>query len=335
MFSTYWKNFKSGQFEPVYLIVGEESFFIDETIRIIKTSLTEDQAEILFFDLDEQPVDFAIDEADTLPFLSERKIIIAKNASFLKATEKGKEKVEHDFTRLESYLQQPSNTAVLFFIAPFEKLDERKKVTKLLKNHSVLLQAVTPQNKDLVSWIRSEASKYQKQMTDDAVDKIIEMVGSNMLLLRQEIEKICLYLGEDSTITVPIVEDLVAKSLEHDVFKLSTAFVEHRPKEALEIYHSLLRQKEDPIKLVGLLSSNLRAMSSVYYLNQKGYRQDEIARQLKMHPYRVKIMLSQPHRPSQQQLLQGLKNLSEIDLQLKSVGGNRERFLEMFLLKPL
>ena len=58
------------------------------------------------FDLEEQPLDYVIDEADTIPFFTERKIIIAKNASFLKATEKGKEKIDHDLKRLENMVKK-------------------------------------------------------------------------------------------------------------------------------------------------------------------------------------------------------------------------------------
>ena len=335
MFNTVWKDFKNGKFEPNYLIVGEENFFIDETIRILKSSFTEEQVELITFDLDEQPLDYVLDEADTIPFFSEKKIIIAKNASFLKATEKGKEKIEHDFKRFETWLNYPSDTAVTIFVAPYEKVDERKKVTKQLKEKSVVLQAETPQNRDLVAWIRSEANHFNKKISDAAVDKLIEMVGSNMLSIRQEIEKMSLYLGNEPEIQVQTVVNLVAKSLEHDAFQMLAAYLENRPKEALEIYHELLRQKEEPIKLVGLLSSNIRTMSNVFYLLQKGYHPQQIAKQLKIHPYRVKLISEQRVKPTQERLMQALYKLADIDIQLKSMSGNRERYLEMFLLKPL
>ena len=335
MFNQVWKDFKFGNFEPNYLIIGEESFFLDETIRILKSTYTEDEAEFFIFDLDEQPIDFVIDEADTIPFFADKKFIIAKNASFLKATEKGKEKVEHDLKRLELWLNNPSDTAVTIFVAPYEKVDERKKVTKLMKEKSVVLQAQTLQNQDLMNWIRIEAKHFGKTIDDQAIDQLVEMVGSHMLALRQEIEKMCLYLGEEERITKSVVENLVAKTLEHDAFQMLSAYLENNAKKALEIYHELLRQKEEPIKLVGLLSSNIRTMSNVFYLLQKGYHPQQIAKQLKIHPYRVKLISEQRVRPSQERLMEALYKLADIDLQLKSVSGNRERYLELFLIKPL
>ena len=90
-FTKVWQDINSGQIAPVYLLFGEESYFIDETIKRLKKAMgNEEQADIIQFDLEEQPLDYVIDEADTIPFFTERKLIKAKNASFMKATEKGK-----------------------------------------------------------------------------------------------------------------------------------------------------------------------------------------------------------------------------------------------------
>lgn len=334
-FTKTWQEMKNGQLAPVYLIVGEETYFIDETIKRLKQAMGSEEADISYFDLAEQPIDYVIDEADTIPFFTERKLIIAKNASFLKATEKGKEKIDHNIPRLEMWLSNPTDTAVTVFIAPYEKLDERKKVTKLMKIKARMLEAITPQEQDLYSWIKTEVHGFGKEIEDAAAVKLVEMVGAHMLQLQMEIEKMALYLGEESLITVQLIEELVAKTLEHDAFQMLNAYLSHNQQQALSIYHDLLRQKEEPIALVGLLASNIRTMSHVYYLTKKGYNQQQIAKQLKVHPYRVKMMLEQRQRPSEKRLLQALYSLANVDLQLKSVSGNRERFLELFLMKKL
>lgn len=336
MVTKVWQEFRNGKFAPVYLLVGEESYFVDETIKRLKAALSAgEEVETMTFDLAEQPIDYVIDEADTIPFFTERKLIIAKNASFLKSTEKGKEKIEHDVKRLESWLANPTDTAITVFVAPYEKLDERKKVTKLMKEKSVLLSAVTPQNNDLNVWIKNEVQARGKAITEEATNKLVEMVGANMLQLQMEIEKMALYLGDEHEMKLALVEDLVAKTLEHDAFKMLNAYLANNSAEALRIYHDLLRQKEEPIKLVGLLASNIRTMSHVYYLQKKGYHQQQIAKQLKVHPYRVQMISGQRNRPSEQRLLQALYSLANVDLQLKTTGGNRERHLELFLMKTL
>lgn len=338
MLTNIWKKIKQGDIAPVYLLVGEESYLINETMTKLRDALSQSgEIEVMNFDLDEVPVDYVIDEADTIPFFSERKLVVAKNASFLKSTEKGKEKIDHDLKRLENWLAHPSDLTVTVFIAPYEKLDERKKVTKLLKEKAVYVQVQTPKEQDLAVWIQGQVKERGKTIQQGALEKLVTMVGTNMLQLQMEIDKMSLYLGdsEPSEITESLVEDLVAKTLEQDAFKMLNAYFERNHTLALEIYHDLLRQKEEPIMLVGLLASNIRAMSNVYYLLKKGYHPQQIAKQLKVHPYRVKLMVENRRRPSDESLLKALYRLADVDLALKTTGGNRERHLELFLLKSL
>ncbi|WP_150284024.1 DNA polymerase III subunit delta [Rummeliibacillus sp. TYF-LIM-RU47] len=336
MFSKLWADIQKGKLAPVYLLAGLESYYIDETIRRIKDKLEEEgEVESVTIDLDEKPVDLVIDESDTIPFFSNKKLIIAKNASFLKATDKTKEKIQHDLTRLARWLEFPSDTSVTIFIAPYEKLDERKKVTKQMKEHAVYLLAETPKEQDLAVWVQHEVARFGKLIEDEATAKLIELVGLDMLHLKSEVDKICLYLGEETTITASLVEELVSKTLEQDAFKMLNAYIRHDVSEALSIYHDLIRQKQEPIMLVALLASQIRLMSNVYYLLKKGYHSGQIAKQLKVNPYRIKRIVEDRRNISEEALLKALYGLSEVDLKLKSVSGRRERFLELFLMKPL
>ncbi|MGR6897583.1 DNA polymerase III subunit delta [Rummeliibacillus sp. BSL5] len=336
MFSKLWADIQKGKLASVYLLAGLESYYIDETIRRIKDKLEEEgEVESVTIDLDEKPVDLVIDESDTIPFFSSKKLIIAKNASFLKTTDKTKEKIQHDLTRLARWLEFPSDTSVTIFIAPYEKLDERKKVTKQMKEHAVYLLAETPKEQDLAVWVQHEVAGFGKLIEDEATAKLIELVGLDMLHLKSEVDKICLYLGEETTITASLVEELVSKTLEQDAFKMLNAYIRHDVSEALSIYHDLIRQKQEPIMLVALLASQIRLMSNVYYLLKKGYHSGQIAKQLKVNPYRIKRIVEDRRNISEEALLKALYGLSEVDLKLKSVSGRRERFLELFLMKPL
>lgn len=69
MFTKVWKDINNGQIAPVYCIYGEESYFVDETVKRIKNALsTTEEVETSIFDLEESPVDLMMDEADTFPF---------------------------------------------------------------------------------------------------------------------------------------------------------------------------------------------------------------------------------------------------------------------------
>jgi len=337
MFQKVWKDISSGNIAPVYVIAGQETYFIDETMKRLKEKLqAQGELDLMTYDLEEHLVDEVIDEADTIPFFSDKKLVIAKNASFLKATEKGKEKLPHDLKKLERFLQFPSGTSVTVFIAPYEKLDERKKVTKQMKEHALYLYAETPKERDLAVWVQNEVTAREATISDAAVERLIELVGMNMLHLQSEIDKLALYVANNQEMIMPaLVEEMVAKTLEQDVFKLLNAYIRGDRSTALAIYHDLLRQKEEPIALVALISSQVRLMSNVYYLLSKGYHPQQISKQLKVNPYRVKRIVEDRGQITEQQLLDALYGLGEVDLQLKTMSGNRARFLEFFLMKPI
>lgn len=336
MFQQVWKKIGQGQIDPVYVLSGEESYFVDETVRRIKQALEQHgEIETTVFDLDEVRVDELIEEADTIPFFTERKLVIGKNASFLKATDKSKEKIQHDLKMLETWLQHPSELTVTIFIAPYEKLDERKKITKQMKELAHMLHAEAPKERDLAVWVKNEVSLLRKEIDEEAIYKLIELVGMNMLHLQSEVEKLCFYIGEQTTIQLNDVEELVSKTLEQDAFKLLNAYIKGDISTAISIYHDLIRQKQEPIALVALLASQVRLMSNVYYLQTKGYHAQQIAKTLKVNPYRVKRIVEEKRGIRDAYLLKALYGLSEVDLQLKTMSGRRERYLELFLMKPL
>ncbi|WP_075618138.1 DNA polymerase III subunit delta [Paenisporosarcina indica] len=336
MFSNVWNKMQQGKFSPIYLLVGTEHYFFDETIRRLKDALLQEgEIDVLLFDLDEVPVQHVIEEADTIPFFTDRKLIIAKNASFLKVTEKGKEKIDHDIKAFESWVLHPSETAITVFIAPYEKLDERKKVTKLMKEKSLLLVAKQLEGNDLVVWVKSTVAQEQKTMTNDAIARLIETVGQDLVQLQSEIHKMATYVGEESEITKDDVELLMTRTLEQDAFQLLNAYLRGDTTTALTVYHDLLRQKEEPIMLTALLASQIRLMSNVRYLQKKGYHAQAIAKQLKVNPYRVKLIVESRQQIKEERLLETLHRLAGADYKLKTSSGRRERILELFLMNKL
>lgn len=333
MITSVWKAIRSGQIDPVYIVTGTESYFIEKTLDLLKTKLTDGEPEFIHFDLDEVPVDYVIEEADTIPFFSDRKLIIAKNASFLKAAERGKEKIDHNLKALETWLENPPSSSVTVFVAPYEKLDERKKITKLMKQHAVMIEAKSLQANDLETWLTHEAKNFGKSMDKQTAQKLVEMAGTNLTLLSSELEKMSLYLGAEEEITIELIEQMTARTLEQDAFKMLQSYLDGDVSGALSVYYDLIRQKEEPVALTALLASQIRFMVHVFYLQKKGYHAQAISKQLKAHPYRVKLLVEKRQQISEQRLLEVLNDLADIDLQLKTQSGNRERILEFFLMK--
>ena len=110
-----------------------------------------------------------------------------------------------------------------------------------------------------------------------------------------------------------------------DVFRLTDAYMTGNVKETIKIYHDLLRNGEEPIMLTSLIAGQIRLMIHVSTLVKKGYQQQQIAKTLNVHPYRVKLIMDNRSIPNMERLLLILKKLAQIDHKLKSSSGKRER----------
>ena len=117
---------------------------------------------------------------------------------------------------------------------------------------------------------------------------------------------------------------MVPRSLETDVFSLSQAVLKRKLSQAVQIYQDLLLAKHEPVALHALLVSQFRLLIQVKLLGHQGYQQAEIAQQLSVHPYRVKLALETVRRLDLRQLYDFYDALAEADFQLKQGIGVKE-----------
>lgn len=330
-----WKQIKKKQIAPIYLLYGTETFFINETKQLlIQHVLDADESDFNFssYDLEETPIEVVLEDAETLPFLGEKRLILLHNPVFLTA-EKTKEKVEHNLSRLDAYLKEPAPFSVLVFIAPYEKLDERKKITKELKSKAVTFESKPLSPQELKQWVKERASLNQVSITDIGAERMIELVGTNLFMLTNEVDKMALYANESKLIDENVVENLVSKSLEQNIFTLIDKIVGRKTDEALRIYYDLLKQNEEPLKILAIITGQFRLIYQVKELSRRGYGQQQMAGFLKIHPYRVKLAAGQARHFSDEELASKINLLADADYKMKTGGMNKEMLIEMFLLR--
>lgn len=318
---------------PVYLLTGVEQLTLDEAMETIERRLKRTkEIETIHYDMEEVPVEAVVEEANLLPFLAEHKLIIAKNASFLKASERSKEKVVHHLPTLEQWLDSPSPTATVVFVAPYEKLDGRKKITKRLKKVASVVEANRLEGQELVNWLKASLIKEEVTMDEPIMHELIGRVGENVSLLQKELEKLTTYVGPNSVITEQMIQELVTRTPEMDVFALTDAYVKGNRTEALHIYHDLLFNGEEPIMLTALIAGQIRLMLNVQTLRKKGFERNQMAKTLKVHPFRITLIMRMGQLPPSAHLLRMLSELADVDYSLKSSGMRRDRPLELFLM---
>ncbi|WP_256760154.1 DNA polymerase III subunit delta [Cohnella sp. WQ 127256] len=330
-----FRSIKQGVISPIYVCYGTESYIMNEFIeRLLEQLVQPEHREmaIVRFDTGETPIDNIIEEAETLPFLVPSKIILVRD-NVLFAAGKDSAKVEHRPESLLAYMGHPSETTVLVFMVSNEKLDERKKLVKTAKSNDSVISFSPLQSEELLQWLLKRASNQDRKMGIPAAEEVLRRVGTDMQALAAETDKLCLHAGKGGSVTLESVQSLVPMATEQNVFKLTEELAALRTAEAITLYYDLLKQREEPIKLMALLVRQFRNMLYVKELGSQGYSPQQMASQLGLHPYAVKITGEQARKFSQERLATLLSDLADLDFAMKTGQVEKTLGLELFLLK--
>ncbi|MDQ0090283.1 DNA polymerase-3 subunit delta [Paenibacillus anaericanus] len=329
------KEIKQGHVSPLYLCYGTEKYQIQEFIGVLKETIVDrDQQDfgIATFDLVETPIEVVIEEAETLPFLVERKLILVRDSSLFTAGKEGG-KIQHKVEALLSYIENPAPHSVIVFVVQGEKLDERKKIVKTMKTAATVLSFMPLGGGELTQWVARQAEKQGCTIGRDAAEALITAAGVQMAALATEMDKLCLYAGKGGVIGVEAINLLVARSTEQNVFVMVECIAGLKLEQAMDIFYDLLKQREEPIKIAALIARQFRIMLQVKDLARQSYSQQQIASQLGLHPYAVKIAGEQARKFEPAKLREVLSELAQLDYQMKSGRIDKVLGLELFLLK--
>ncbi len=285
-FDALMKDLKSGKLKPVYLLHGEEEYFIDLACDYFEKKLlseTERDFNLSIFygkDANWQEVDTTCRK---YPMFSERQVVILKEAQLMKKSE---------FELLEDYLKDPQDTTIFVITYKGKKLDGRLKMTQFIKKQGVVFESKKVYENKLPAWLRSYVSSKGYEITDKACMMLSSHIGMDLSVQANEIGKIILNIPEGSTIDDKAVEEFVGISREYNVFEFQNAlgkkevskmmriiqYFEGNPKAAplqllLPVLYNYFAKVELLLQYRGLTGNELAKAVGVPYFFLRDYQQ--------------------------------------------------------------
>ncbi|MGX0915456.1 DNA polymerase III subunit delta [Staphylococcus hominis] len=318
----------------IMAIYGEVPELVEKkSNEIVESYLNEkkDDFNYVKYNLYDTSFNQIMEEALTMPFISEKKAIVVKNA-FIFTGEKVSKDIQSNNEQVNEFLEKYDGENFIIFEVYQNKLDERKKITKTLKKTSKLTKVEQMSEQEIKKWIKNKLHENFKDIKQDALDLFIELTGINFNIVSQELEKIILFLGERPTINKKDVEEIINRSLEQNVFLLTEYIQKGEKYKAIQLIKDLIVMKEEPIKLLALITSNYRLYYQCKILSRKGYSGQQIAKTINVHPYRVKLALNQVKHYQLTHLLNIIDQCAETDYKLKSSYMDKQLILELFIL---
>ncbi|GAB2558712.1 DNA polymerase III subunit delta [Gracilibacillus alcaliphilus] len=324
---------KKKNFEAVYYLHGTEEYMMEAIKQaLIEYGMPEEEQDtnLSIYDLEETSIQEVITDAETFPFLGDRKIVLAANADFLRARPQHTD-VNHQPDVFLRYLENPAPYSILVITAPYEKVDERKKVVKQLKKVAKAIECKPLQEWNVQDAITTIAQQHNVQIDKEVITYFINEIGTNLMLIHSEMAKLALYVGEGNQIRMKDAETLLSSSENSSALKLMDAIIEKNLTKAINISKDLQKMNEDPIALIALVASQYRTLLQVKLLKQRGFTQQQMASQLKIHTYVAKLSIQRQSKYTLNQLKQAIGLLTETDAQIKTGAMDKSLAFDLLL----
>jgi DNA polymerase-3 subunit delta len=262
----------------------------------------------------------------TIPAFAPRRLVLLKEVDRLRS---------EVWDAVLSYLNAPSPTTCLIGVA--DKLEHGHRGLKRIEEAGKVLRFALPRDaagreRQCQQWMRQRARQQGKVLTPEAERLLLTLQGPDLLRVSQEVDKLCLFVGEREQIDTDAVETLVGRGRVRGIFELTAAVSRRDLTGALSSLRNLLERGEEPLGMLGMLARQLRLLVRAKELLGQSLSPAEISRLLGVPRPFVSEILEAAEISSLPRLEQGLTRLLDLDRRLKSSGGGQPLFLELAVI---
>lgn len=312
----------------IYLVYGDQEMLVNKMIdKISKDNLgIIDDFNYVLLDATKATVNEVDDEINTLPFGSDKKVVAITNCHFLTASNT---ECLYTSEHLAKYIENETEGLDLIVSVVNNKLDEKRVVVKKLKSVCKVIEVNSLNKKELPKVVKQMFAQRKAEITDSALEELLARLDNDMYQISNEVDKLTTYSNK---IHLEDIQALTPKKMEDNVFDMIDAMFKKKPNKAFAIYQDLRNLGNEAVGIVSIIASQVRFLYQILVLNQKGYSESNIANELSVHPFRVKMGLDKVRNYSIEELEDFLNRLSTLDIQIKT--GDIDRFvgLELFIL---
>ncbi|MGB1003294.1 MAG: DNA polymerase III subunit delta [Salibacteraceae bacterium] len=299
------------QYKPVYLLHGNEAFFIDKITDYISDNVLSEAEkgfnQTTFYGRDAD-VRAVIETAKRYPMMAEKQVVIIKEAQDLKRIDE-----------LEDYMANPVESTILVLAFKYKKPDGRKKVFKQIKKNGLVFESKAIYENQMQKWVEDYVHQNKRKITPKATLLISEYIGTNLSLASNEIEKLFINVPEGELIEDHTISEVIGINKDFNTFELQRAIGERNMTKAMQIaLYFADHQKEHPnivtFSLLGRYFSNLVLM----YFSPKASKQD-LARMIGVNPYFVDEYFTAKSNHTAGGAVKAIELIREYDLKSKGV----------------
>ena len=312
-------DIKNNTFSPIYLLMGEEEYYIDYLTKLIQNNSLKDHEKDfnlnIVYGKDTSIADI-ISISKQYPVMSEKKLVIVKEAQDLVK----KDIDGNSFDDLISYINSPLNSTILVLNFKHKSLDKRKAIYKAILKNGLVFESKKLYENQAQDWIISYLQSFDFTIDKKSSFLITELLGTDINKIANELDKLIVLKSKVKTINSDDVEKFIGISKEFNVFELRKAIGEKNLFKCMKIIDYFSKNpKSNPIVVIVSLIFDFFVKLFIYHsLSDKSDR--SVASALKVNPYFVKDYSSSAKNYSMKSISSKISILREFDLKSKGLG---------------
>ncbi|ONI43841.1 DNA polymerase III subunit delta [Candidatus Epulonipiscioides gigas] len=292
-----------------YLIYGKDNYLKNRRLQQLKSNIisADDMMNYTIFDGKNCDINKIIEEAETFPFFSEKKVIVVKESGLFIAGRK------NDSEKILLWLKNFPQYLYLIFLE--SKIDKR---TMLYKTISKIGQV---EEFDFISSAQIGAIINQEfnnpVIPNNVFNYFLARMPQDINYILLEFEKLQSYCGKNS-ITITDIDEVCTLNLEQKIFDLVKLIVKQDTTRALNIYLNLIASKEQPLGILGLIAKQYRNMLQIKDLLKEFNGSREISQIIQIPEFAVRDIISLSQKFENTELVSALKLCLETDRNIKT-----------------
>lgn len=312
-----------GQFKNLYLLYGEEDYLKKQYKHKLLNALVTDGDNMNFsrYEGNSISVPQIIDQAETMPFFAEYRVILIEDSGFSKKTPDD----------LAEYISAIAPATIIIFVE--KENDKRSKLYKSAKAEGRDVEINMPDEGTLAKWVGAKIKESGKQMKREAWSEFLIRTNESMDNMDMELEKLICYVGDRDQITLDDVKAVCIAQVETKIFDMINAIAAKDTRKTLELYHDMLSAKEPPMRILYMIVRQFRQMKMIKELTGRGENMGSVAKKVGAPDFAVKRTAQLARNFTDKEIRDLLEDAASFEEKVKTGQLDENMAVELIMMK--
>ena len=303
------KDIDNNIIAPVYLLYGEEEYFIDLICdKLVGKIINKSEKE---FDLNvfygkDSTIEMIIESLKKYPMISDKNVVILKEAQILKSK---LQKINH-------FIKKNITNTILIICFKENKIDKRKEFYKLIEKTGIIFESKKLYENQIVDWIKNRVYELGLKIDYDSIKILYSFLGDNLNKIDNELKKLVITMKPNDLITRNVIHEKIGFNKDYNFFELQKALGNRDLKTSLKIIN-FIKDNLNKNPLVIILPSIFNYFQKILMIKFLG--NNNLSKELNISSYFLNDYIQSSKNFTLQQSLEIIYYLKEADYKNKGI----------------